>query len=90
MKTGFNAIGLPIPFYRQQAGYSLAKELGVSSEDSHSMIKAMSEQLERDNPFKAQEIGMKYVDLVGVYRLISILLTAGEKNVLHSTNISAS
>lgn len=74
-ETGFNAIGKPVPFFRQEAGYCLARSLGLSTEESHTLVRSMAEKLEKDKPFEAQEIAMKYVDLTGYYRIVSVLLT---------------
>jgi hypothetical protein len=77
--SGFEAMGRPIPFYRQQAGYEECKSMGLDKEDSHNAVAGMSEQLERDKPYEAMKIGMKYLDLTGTYRLMATLLTAEEK-----------
>jgi hypothetical protein len=77
--TGFNAMGKPIPFFRKEAAYKLAKEMGVEKvEDRFSLVNSVSVCLERDNPFEAQKVAMKHLDLTGAYRLMAYLLTAEE------------
>jgi hypothetical protein len=74
-ENAFNAMGKPIPFSRRQAAYDCAKGMGVESGDCFTMVGAMSEQLERDKPYEAQQTALKYVDLTGAYRLMAVLLT---------------
>lgn len=72
--TGFAAIGKPIPYSRRQRAYDVAKkEMGVKN--PFTLIDAMAEKLEKDNPFEAMEAAEKYVDLTGAYRLMATLLT---------------
>lgn len=74
---GFNAMGRPIPYYRQQAAYETCKAMGMTDRNEMTAcVGAMSEALERDEPYAAMEAGMKYVDLTGTYRLMAVLLTA--------------
>jgi hypothetical protein len=74
--TGFAAMGAPIPFSRRQAAYDCAKGMGVEADDCFTLTDAMSQQLERDKPYEAQQTALKYVDLTGAYRLMAVLLTA--------------
>ena len=78
---GFNAMGKPIPFFRQEIGYQTCREIGLDEEDAYSAVSGMSNQLERDKPYEAMEYGMRYLDLVGTYRLMAVLLTAGTEKV---------
>ncbi len=73
---GFDAMGKPIPFYRRQAGFEHARQMGVTKGNAFSVVDAMCAGLERDEPYTAMEAGMKYVDLTGTYRLMAVLLTA--------------
>lgn len=73
---GFGAMGKPIPFWRQQAGYEDCIQMGLNKQDAHAAVNGMSEQLSRDKPYEAMEYGMKYLDLTGTYRLMAVLLTA--------------
>ncbi len=76
---GFAAMGKPIPFYRRQAGYEHARQMGVNEDSAFSVICAMCDGLERDEPYTAMGAGMKHVDLTGTYRLMAVLLTAEPK-----------
>lgn len=76
---GFDAMGKPVPQYRRQAGYDTCKDMGLNrAEDRWSVVNGMAEQLERDKPHEAMEIGMKYLDLTGTYRLMAVLCTSGK------------
>ena len=76
ISSAFAAMGKPIPYSRRQAAYECAKGIGVESGDCFTLVDAMSDQLERDKPFEAQQTALKYVDLTGAYRLMAVLLTA--------------
>lgn len=76
--AGFNAMGKPIPTHRKEAGYRDAKAMGLDTEKAWHVIHGMSLYLERDKPYEAMAAGMRYVDLTGTYRLMAVLLTAGE------------
>lgn len=76
---GFDAMGKPIPYYRQQAGYEHCKQMGLDSERSFSVVGIMSEKLARDEPHAGMEAALKYLDVTGVYRLMAVLLTAERK-----------
>jgi len=78
-ETGFKAMGKPIPMFRRQAGYDHAKAMGVkSSEAAWTVVSTMAAQIERDKPYEAMQAGMKFLDLTGTYRMMSVLLTAVE------------
>ncbi len=74
--NGFDAMGKPIPKYRQQAGYDTCKQMGLDTEKAWSAVSGMTNALQRDEPYAAMEAGMKYLDLTGTYRLMAVLLTA--------------
>jgi hypothetical protein len=71
--SGFAAMGKPIPYERKQRAYDAAKSIGVK--DCFALVQGMSEQLERDKPYEAMQVGMKHVDLTGTYRIMATLLT---------------
>jgi hypothetical protein len=76
---GFSAMGKPVPFYRQQAAYDACKQMGLAnSEQAYHCVSSVSEQLARDQPYEAMKAGMVYLDLIGTYRLMAVLLTAKE------------
>lgn len=72
----FAAMGKPIPFYAKQAGYEHARDMGLNEHDAYAVVNGMSEQLERDQPYEAQGVAMKYLDLTGTYRLMAAILAA--------------
>jgi len=71
---GFNNMGKPIPFSKQQEAYEHCLEMGLSKSRSMEVVKGVSGQLERDKPYEAMSEGMKFLDLTGTYRLFAVLL----------------
>ncbi len=69
-----NNLGKPIPNARRARAYENAKTMGLSSEAAFSVVQAVAEQLERDQPHEAMERGCEYLDLCGTYRLFAHLL----------------
>lgn len=77
---GFNAFGKEVPLFRRQAALEHIREIGVTStKDAWECVGGMAEEIARDQPYKAIEIGMRYVDLTGTYRIMAVLCTAQEK-----------
>lgn len=72
--AGFNAYGKTVPTFRKTAGYQHAKEMGLDAERATFVVDAMCEQIARDEPYKAMEAGMVYLDLTGTYRMLAVLL----------------
>ena len=79
-EDGMANMGKPIPDHRREAAYSHCKAMGLNSADSMSCVSGTAEQLERDKPYEAMGMAMKFVDLVGAYRLFAVLLTHQEEN----------
>jgi hypothetical protein len=76
---GLDAMGKPVPLYRRTAALEHCKAMGLTDpEDAWACVGGMSEQLERDQPYEAQAVGMRYLDLTGTYRLMAVLLTTKE------------
>jgi len=75
-EDGFNAMGKPIPQHRKQNAFEHCKLMGLDTEEAWFAVNGTAEQLARDQPYEAQAIAMKYLDLVGSYRLMAVLLTA--------------
>jgi len=75
---GFSAMGKPIPDFRRDAAYEHCKAMGLGSADAMACVSETAEQLERDKPHEARGRAMKYVDLIGSYRIFAVLLT-GDK-----------
>jgi hypothetical protein len=73
---GFAALGKPVPFWRQAAGYEHAKAMGLDSGPAFEVVAVFAEQIKRDAPHAAMEAGLKYLDATGVYRLLAVMLTA--------------
>ncbi|WOH61929.1 hypothetical protein [Bradyrhizobium sp. BWC-3-1] len=70
----FNAMGKPIPPDARQAGFDTCKAMGLDSARAWECTSSTAEQLERDQPYKAQGAAMKFLDLTGSYRLMAALL----------------
>lgn len=73
---GFDAMGKPVPHSRRQHADEHCKDMGLTDWSKRkAVIDGMAEALERDEPYKAMEVGMTYLDLTGTYRLMAVLLT---------------
>lgn len=70
----YDAIGKPISSTAKQAGYSECKAMGLDTARAYECVSAVVEQLQRDQMYEAQDVGMRYLDLCGTYRLIAVLL----------------
>ena len=80
MTDGFSAFGKPVPWHRQTAGLDHCRAMGLTNlEQAAACVGGMSEQIERDQPYEAIAVGMRYLDLIGTYRLLAVLLTATER-----------
>lgn len=74
--SAFGMMGKPLSPKARQAGYDTCKEMGLDSDRAMGCVNGVCEQLERDQPYEAQSVGMRYVDLTGWYRLVAVILTA--------------
>lgn len=74
LPDGFASMGKPIPFSRRQSGYDHCIQMGLSSAEAFAAVNAVTEKLQRDQPYEAMAEGMKYLDLTGTYRLFAALL----------------
>jgi hypothetical protein len=73
--SGFDAMGKPVPLYRQQAAYNHCKAMGMTDKEAvWDCVRGMVNKLERDEPALAMEHGIKYLNAIGVYRLMAVLL----------------
>ena len=70
----FDNMGKPIPNARREVAYANARSMGLEFTDAFSVVNGMSEYLERDKPYEAMEVGKKYLDITGVYRMMAHLL----------------
>jgi len=86
LSSGMNAMGKTIPFFRKEKAYQLAKSLGYNTETSYSVVNSISDSLERDHPFEAQQNALKLLhnDLTMVYMMFAYLLT-GDRNEIQTT-----
>lgn len=76
----FNNMGKPIPVSQKELGMKCLIDMGMTDKDKMvDCISTVCEQLERDKPFEAQQMAMKYIDLTGSYRLFAVLLSYGEE-----------
>lgn len=72
--SGFAAFGKPVGIRRRAAALESIREIGiVNTGDAWECIGQMSSAIERDDPYGAMGIGMRYVDLTGTYRLLAVL-----------------
>lgn len=74
-RSGFGAMGHPIPDYRRQAAYEHCRDIGLDQERSWEVVNGMAEQLERDKPYEAMQAASGRIDLTGAYRIMAVLLT---------------
>jgi hypothetical protein len=72
--SGFAAFGKTVPTERRSAALNHIRDMGIlNSEAAWECIGQMSEAITRDEPYEAMAVGMRYVDLTGVYRLMAVL-----------------
>lgn len=72
---GFNLMGKSLSEKARSQAYSHCKQMGLSSARAWECVGQVAEMLERDEPYKAQAAGMKFLDLTGTYRLFAVLLS---------------
>lgn len=76
MDTGYAAFGRRVPEDRLSAGLAALREMvpGISTEQAMSVVGRMAEQIERDEPYKAEKVAREVLDVTGMYRLLATLL----------------
>lgn len=75
---GMNAFGKPVPMFRKIAAEQHCRDMGMDDTAKITgMISRVSEFIARDDPHRALEALMAYVDLTGAYRLLAVMCTAG-------------
>lgn len=75
MDDFFAQMGKPIgPIVRKHA-FQHCIDMGLDKTMAVRAVDAVAECLERDNPYGAQEKGMQFLDVTGMYRLMAALLT---------------
>lgn len=75
--SGFDAVGKPIPMERRSNALRHVREMcpGITTESATKLVGEVTDALERDQPYEAQECAMEWLDLTGTYRLMAALLT---------------
>jgi hypothetical protein len=75
-KSGFDALGLPVPFFRRSAGIRHLRDMGFTDRrQMDEIVGKMSARIERDDSHGALEEAMRLgVDATGCYRMLSVLL----------------
>jgi hypothetical protein len=75
--SGYAALGHPIPEFRKTAALEQVRDMvpGCTTDWAMECIGQVATKLERDEPYDAMSVGMKYLDITGVYRLMAVLLT---------------
>lgn len=75
-KSEFEALGLPVPFFRRSAGIRHLREMGFTDrEQMDRIVGRMCAHIERDDSHMALEDCMKLgVDATGCYRMLAVLL----------------
>lgn len=83
----FNQMGKPILMRARSVGYEHCKAMGLSPARAVECVNAVAEQLSRDQPYEAQAAAMKFLDLIGAYRLFAVILCeAQEENKISPQN----
>jgi hypothetical protein len=77
-KSGFDALGLPVPFFRRSAGIHHLRDMGFTDrERMDEIVGKMSARIERDDSHGALEEAMRLgCDDTACYRMLAVLLTA--------------
>lgn len=54
-RSGFDAMGYPVPNQRRQAAYKAVKEMipGISTDDAMTLVGRVANAVERDEPYEA-------------------------------------
>jgi hypothetical protein len=75
-KSEWEALGLPVPFFRRSAGIRHLRAMGFTDrERMDAIVGKMSAHIERDDSHMALEDALKMgVDVTGCYRLLAVLL----------------
>lgn len=75
-KSGFDALGLPVPFFRRSAGIRHLRDMGFTDrERMDRIVGKMCARIERDDSHGALEEAMKLgLDATGCYRMLAVLL----------------
>lgn len=75
-KSEWDALGLPVPFFRRSAGIRHLRQMGFTDrERMDRIVGRMCSHIERDDSHMALEDAMKLgVDATGCYRMLAVLL----------------
>lgn len=75
-KSEWDALGLPVPFFRRSAGIRHLRQMGFTDrERMDRIVGKMCAHIERDDSHMALEDALEMgVDVTGCYRLLAVLL----------------
>ena len=79
-KSEWEALGLPVPFFRRSAAINHMKAMGFTDRAKmEEVVGKMSERIERDDSHMALEDALRLgCDATACYRLLAVLLTEPE------------
>lgn len=72
----FAQMGKPILMKARAEAYKHCIAMGLTKPRAMECVNGVAEQLQRDKPYEAQAMGMKFLDLTGTYRLFAVMLCA--------------
>lgn len=77
-KSEWDALGLPVPFFRRSAGIRHLRDMGFTDRElMDRIVGRMCANIERDDSHMALEEALQMgLDVTGCYRLLSVLLCA--------------
>lgn len=80
-ESEFDAMGCEVPMFRRAAAEEHLKDMGfTNAEQRFEVVSMMSYYIARDNTHQALEKALdKGLDVVGCYRILSVLLTATQE-----------
>lgn len=76
--SDYETMGKPVPGFRREAAYVMAREFGLESGDAWDVVGKMARALEHDMPERAMKSARAFVDDTGIYCLMVVLLAAVE------------
>lgn len=68
-------MGKPISFAQRDRAFHVVVNMGIDRVEAFQMVEAVSNKLERDEPYEAMQEACKVIDLTGAYVLLAHLLT---------------
>lgn len=74
-------MGHKLPPEIRDFGYQACISMGLASDKAHECVEKAANFYERDEPFKAQQSNLQFLDLLGHYRLMAALSAAWWQNI---------